>query len=100
MWGTVKRSQRQKQYIEEHFNDSDISLNKVAKLPDSSPSYFSTLFNQEIGMSFVEYLTNYRMEKARAHIKEGHVRLQDLAEQVGYADPLITSVRYLKSIIR
>ncbi|MCH1978266.1 response regulator [Lawsonibacter sp. OA9] len=94
--GNSREIAKAKQYIEEHFDDSTISLNKVAKIAGFSPSYFSSLFTQEIGMSFVEYLTNYRMEKSKALIGDGHVRLQDLAEQVGYSDPYYFSQVFKK----
>lgn len=47
-----------KQYLAEHFESNDVSLNTVAAQVGVSSSYFSSIFKQETGQSFVEYLTS------------------------------------------
>lgn len=94
--GNSKEITRAKQYIDAHFSESEISLNKVAQIAGFSASYFSTLFAQEVGVSFVEYLTSCRMEKAKMLIGEGDARLHNLAEQVGYSDPYYFSQVFKK----
>ena len=43
----------------------EVSLNTVASSVNMSPSYFSSIFSKEAGKTFVEYLTEVRMEKAK-----------------------------------
>ena len=51
--------------ILENFQNNEFSMNQAAAMVNLSPGYFSTLFRQETGMSFVEYLTSIRLEKPR-----------------------------------
>ncbi len=52
-------------YIQEHYMEDDMSLNRLASYVNMSPSYFSSIFSQESGQTFAEYLTEVRMEKAK-----------------------------------
>lgn len=52
-------------YIEQNFDNEEISLNTVAASVNLSPNHFSTIFNQETGQTFIEFLTHVRMEKAK-----------------------------------
>ena len=63
-YGSVIRDA--KEYIRANFSQSDLSLNRIAVHIGVSPSYFSSIFKQETGQSFVEYLTQVRMERACA----------------------------------
>ena len=57
-------------YIEQHYNE-DIGLNELADMVQMSPAYLSVLFKSEVGMSYVKYLTNLRIEHAKEFLKEG-----------------------------
>ena len=73
-------------YIDEHYRSEDISLNRVAKEVDLSPNYLSAVFSQEMGTTFVEYLTAKRMEKARELLRSSDLRSGEIAAAVGYKD--------------
>lgn len=64
-----------------------ISSNTVAKEVGISTAYFSTLFKQETGRSFTEYLTDLRMEKARQLLEDKSIYIYEIGDQVGYPDP-------------
>lgn len=51
--------------IREEYMSEEISLNVVAARVCMSPSYFSTIFSKETGKTFIEYLTEVRMERQR-----------------------------------
>lgn len=75
-----------KEYIETHFGD-EVALEDVANLVNLSPNYFSNLFKEEFGETFIESLTRIRMERARELIEENTHALKEISFMVGYKDP-------------
>lgn len=75
-----------KEYIDEHFHDSQLSLQSVAKLVNVSPSYFSHMFSQETGQTLIEYITMIRMEQAKRLLKSTNDKTYEIAQIVGYSD--------------
>lgn len=85
-----------KQYLTEHFDSNDISLNTVAAEVGVSSSYFSSIFKQETGQSFVEYLTKLRIDKACELLRCTTLRSAEIGERVGYNDPHYFSATFKK----
>jgi len=75
-----------KEYMHLQFVMSDLSLDKVASTVNVSPNYFSSLFNQETGMTFIEYLTDIRMEKAKEYLRCSGKKITEIGILVGYQD--------------
>ncbi len=75
-----------KGYMHLKFTMSDLTLDKVASNVNVSPNYFSSLFNQETGMTFIEYLTDIRMEKAKEYLRCSGRRITEIGFLVGYQD--------------
>jgi two-component system response regulator YesN len=73
-------------YIEERYTDENFSLNDAAKAANVSPNYFSAIFSQEMDMTFIEYVTKKRMDKAKKLLRQGKMSTADVATQVGYKD--------------
>lgn len=78
--------EKAKEYIHLKFIMSDLTLDKVAAAVNVSPNYFSSLFNQETGMTFIEYLTNIRMEKAKDYLRCSGRKITEIGILVGYQD--------------
>ena len=74
-------------YIETHYCDTDISFESVAGAVNFSVSYIGALFKRKMGTSFVKHLTALRMERARELLANHSLKIIDVAEQLGYADP-------------
>lgn len=85
-WGTHHHLHRAVEYMKEHYADPDLDLLRVADVAEVSPSYFSRVFKQEIGVSFVSYLTQLRLEKAKAMLADARCKTYEVALQVGYED--------------
>ncbi len=75
-----------KEYMHLKFTMSDLTLDKVAATVNVSPNYFSSLFNQETGMTFIEYLTDIRMEKAKEYLRCSGRKITEIGFLVGYLD--------------
>ncbi|MDR1700731.1 MAG: response regulator [Lachnoclostridium sp.] len=75
-----------KKFIQDNFSNQEISLNMTAGDVGVSPSYFSTVFGQETGETFVEYLTNIRMEKAKELLCCTTMRNLEISSKIGYKD--------------
>lgn len=74
-------------YMEKNYADPDIGLNTVAQIANVTPTHFSTVFSQHMGKTFVEYLTELRMEKARELLRCTSDSSSEIAYNVGYNDP-------------
>ncbi|MFD2612289.1 response regulator transcription factor [Paenibacillus gansuensis] len=74
-----------KLYIESHLA-KESSLEEVAEMLGLNPSYFSQLFKQSTGETFVQYRIRRRMEKAKKLLQLPHYRITDITYEVGYAD--------------
>lgn len=83
----VKKLHKAVDYIKNNYSDPEISLNAVAKVAIVSPTHFSAVFSQQMGKTFVEYLTELRMEKAKELLRCTDTSSSEIAFQVGYSDP-------------
>lgn len=85
--GTSKSAINQaKSYISEHFHEPDISLGSVAASVNICAPHFCYLFKKELGETFVGYLTNVRMKKAKELLCCSSKRITQIADEVGYND--------------
>ena len=83
-------------YIDSHYSDDDISLDSVAIASNISANYLSALFSQKVGLSFVEYVTKKRMDRAKQLLKKTDKRSGEIALEVGYKDPRYFSFVFKK----
>jgi two-component system response regulator YesN len=75
-----------KRFVEQNYFSEDVSLQSTADKLKINPSHLSRQMRFQLGMGFVDYLTAYRMEKARFLLQNaGHgVRIYEISEKVGY----------------
>ncbi len=73
-------------YIEENYHKDDISLNNVASFVNVSPTYFSAIFRQEMGQTFIDFLTETRMNKAKELLRCTNLKTTEIGYEIGYKD--------------
>ena len=76
-----------KEYIAGHYSDENLSVEALCSHIHLSPTYFSTLFKREMGMSFTAYVTQVRMDEAERLLRETDEKTYRVAERTGYSDP-------------
>ncbi len=86
------------EYIEENFSDEALSLNSVAGAIGVSGNYFSSIFSQEMKITFIEYVTKKRMEKAKKLLRQTEKHSGEIAAEVGYKDPHYFSFVFKKTV--
>lgn len=85
------------EYIKNHYMDENMSLNAVAQVANISANHFSALFSQNIGQTFIEYLTGIRMEHAKELLRCTGKRASEIALEVGYKDSHYFSYLFKKT---
>lgn len=70
-------------YIEENYR-SNIDLNTVSNLVFMNANYLSSLFKKTMGMGFVGYIQNFRIEKAKTLLMDPKMKIYEIAQLVGY----------------
>ena len=86
-----------KQFIEENYADQNTTLTSVAEAVCLSPNHFSTIFSQECKTTFIEYLTNVRLENAKRLMRETDMKGYDIAYECGFSDPHYFSYIFKKN---
>ena len=86
-----------KKYIDENYADQNTTLTTVAEEVCLSPNHFSTIFSQECKITFIEYLTNVRIENAKRLIKKTDMKGYDIAYECGFSDPHYFSYIFKKN---
>jgi len=76
---------RAQEFIHQHYM-CELSVDKVADYIGKTPNYFSHLFKREFGISFKEYVTRLRIEKAKELIIHSNDLIYEISEQVGFSD--------------
>lgn len=71
-------------YIWENFSRTDFSAGEVADKVHLSRNYFLKLFKDENKMSFWDYITSLRMEKAKKLLKASDDTIYTISMEIGY----------------
>lgn len=71
-------------YIDLNYGDSNISLASVSSIFQLNESYLSSVFKQELGVKFSNYLEELRINRAKELLKTTNLLVGDIGEQTGY----------------
>lgn len=82
-------------YIRDHL-DQHLTLQQVAKFVHLNPNYFSEVFKKEIGLSYIEFITQERMNRAANILRSTDKKVSEVACEVGYEDMKYFSQQFKK----
>ena len=85
-----------KEYVNQNYMDSELSLGTAAEFAAVSTGYLSGLFKKEAGTNFVKYLMDVRMEKSMELLKHTDMKTYEIAFETGFANPHYFSVAFKK----
>jgi two-component system, response regulator YesN len=75
------------EYIERNFSQKKLSVDEICRDLFISPSYLSRLLKRHLGKTFVDTLTDFRVEKAKQLLSDSDMKIAAVADAVGYNDP-------------
>ncbi len=84
-------------YIAQNYN-RNITLEDVSEAVNVSPTYFSKMFKDEVGSTFIDYVTMLRIRQAKNLIAEGKLSNKEICDVVGYSDPNYFSRVFKKTV--
>lgn len=87
-----------KKYINEHYSDEELTLNRVSLEVNVSPNHLSAMFSQKTGQTFVKYLTDIRLKRGKELLKCTNMRSNEICEAIGYKDPHYFSHIFKKNV--
>lgn len=86
------------QYIEQHYGESNLSINKIAENLHFTPAYLCQIFKNELGVTINTYICNFRIRKAIELLKEKDTKLYEVSVRVGYSDQNYFSRQFKKQV--
>lgn len=78
--------EKAKEYIQTHYADEELNADKLCNYLHISTNYFSTLFKKETKLTFTNYLTQIRIEKAKKLLRTTDMKAFDIGNKVGYTE--------------
>ena len=75
-----------KQYIQDNYQNPDLSVEMICRHLHMSPAYFSTVFKKETGQAYIAYLTDVRLNKAVELLNKTDDKTYIIASKVGYQE--------------
>lgn len=75
-----------KEFIASHYQDETLSIKDISEHVFLSSSYICTLFKNETGLTLNQYLTDFRIDKAKKLLTDPRYKITDISARVGYSD--------------
>jgi len=75
-----------KEYISENYVNEDLSIKDISDYVHLSTSYICTLFKTETARTLNQYITDYRVERAKKLLSDPRNKVSEVSSKVGYRD--------------
>ena len=97
LWDGDPTISKARAYLSQHYANPNLMLQDVAGEVHLSQSHFSTVFAQETGLTFTQYLTGLRIGKAKELLEATEMKSSQIAQEVGYNDSHYFSYLFKKT---
>ena len=87
-----------KAFLDENFKDPDLKMSDVARKFNISPSYFSTIFRKELGITYRDYISKLRINHAKLLLRTTNLKCSEISLRSGFNDAHYFSVVFKKKI--
>ena len=84
------------EYINNHYQESELSVEQISDVIHISPSYFSRMFREVSDLSFPEYVNNLRLNYASELLKAKRLSVKDVAQKAGFSGTSYFSAQFKK----
>ncbi|MDQ0891297.1 two-component system response regulator YesN [Paenibacillus sp. V4I9] len=84
--GKNETIERMLDYIREHYQEYDLSLDRLAEMFHLTPPYISRLFKDHTESNFIDYMIEIRIKAAMELLKDKSIKVNDVSGAVGYAN--------------
>jgi AraC-like DNA-binding protein len=85
-----------RQFVEKNYSNT-IRLNDVSQELCISPNYLNSIFKSVTGKTIIQFIDEYRIDKAKQLLKDNSYNINDISEQLGYYDQYHFSKIFKKS---
>lgn len=75
-----------KEFIRKNYQNEMLSVKDISEHVFLSSSYLCTMFKNETGKTLNQYITEYRIEKAKSMLKDSRYKIAEISSKVGYSD--------------
>lgn len=79
-------SENIKQYVQEHYADSNVNISAIAEEIGITPRYMSRIFKEQTGLNLLNYINDVRIEHAKVLLKTTGKTVDEIAEETGFAN--------------
>ncbi len=87
-----------KDFIHSNYSNDILSVKDVADYANFSTSYVCTFFKSETGKTINQYITDYRIQKAKELLMDPRNKITDISIKVGYSDSNYFGKSFKKSV--
>lgn len=92
----VSAAEAARQYVDQHYAESELSLSLVATAVNVSPNHLSTVFKEKNGIGFSDYVTEVRIRQSKRLLITTDLRASEIGERVGYQNMNYFSMLFKK----
>lgn len=86
-----------KVFVQENV-EGDITLNIISQHLNISKNYFCSMFKQETGVSFLNYIVEQKIERAKRMLVEENMKVYEVSEKLGYNDTTYFSKMFKRNV--